>query len=825
MQKTRKYILPLLQGILIILLINQPVAARITPGNASWRKTVAAFIRIPCMSCEQVEYGTNVIRGLDYNSQRIFRKMSLLPGANFTLSKQAWATLFRLHLSFEQMLAFEEWSDLHGTTMELAIQALPEINSLNYEAGRSFRAYLAISGIRPHFALKSIPLLTSLPDPNNRAVQGFFSIGDMTPQEAIDGLVTLGRLTTKQAWTCDALARVKGMNRATIFNALPLIQQLREDDAWNAHTLFKQKSMTRDAAWNWLVSYFATPPPVQEAQFYRQNKKNREHLLRAFYDGGEELIWKINNLHAITNRFGIEISDAQLRGMSKKELYSRFKRLSQQTRFVYGKRFYPAYRAGQRGTMISLLRQATSADRRQVARDLTSANIYALLAQGSELYDSSFRDILVPILKKRIRENHKDTLINFLKAIDPDNLLVSNFIVSLAQKGKLTTFFPQNSGEQQQILELVAASAFKDEDTILLFSATFKHLLTMLEPEARSFLIYKMVVESDKGNCTFSTLITVILQYYLQEYPELLGTRDKVLITRATIRHGAVDLSSYLTTPFAEWKSDGRLGSISVFHPDDDGRTSFLSNARTLRKHGYTLKLSEQYTLAFLTPALQQQIKVLVANARNNPARYMPALFSAMEKKLFSVAFVKKLHGITIRHSLYVYAGEMEQQQLLKRYLLGGDEMFAQRGHSYWRSEQITDPLTALKRDKQITDHTLAAKQRFLSLGSCGGVKAYTRLTKMFDGHVDILATIGTGMAIINDPYNWNFFEIVAKNPYSITWKDVAEKSSFIFAGGRGNDYLQPGCLTAILHKILDERQRRKAEAGTACNNDHHPHQ
>ena len=815
---TRKQIIALISVLLLSALLPLSTATAANLGNASWKNTVEAFVQIPCMTCEQVDYGKQVIRGLDYNSQRIFRKMSLLKGASFAMSQRAWDALIRLHLSYEQMLAFENWADLHGATMELAITALPEIKSLNYEAGKSFRAYLGISGIKPNFALKSIPLLTSLEDANNKAVQGFFSVGDMDAGEALDGLVVLGRLTTKQAWTCEAFARVAGMNRETILDALPLIQQLREDDAWNAHTLYKQKSMTRTAAWNWLVSYFATPPAVQEAQFYRQDEQGRKNLLRAFYDGGEELIWKINNLHAITTRFGLEISDARLRGMSKKELYGRFKRLSQQTRFTYGKRFYAAYRAGQRGKMISQLRQATSADRRQVARDLVSANIYALLAQGSELYDSSFRDILVPILQKRIKDNHQNNLLNFIRAIDPDNLLVSNFIVSLAQKGKLTTFFPTDSGEQQQILELVAASAFKDEDTIILFSATFKHLLTVLESDARSFLIYKMVMESDKGTCTFSRLITVILQYYLQEYPELLGTRDRVLITRATIRHGAVDLNKYLQTPFAEWKSDGRLGSISVFHPDDDGRTSFVSNARTLLKNGYRMQMAGQYTLALQTPAMRQQAAAMIAAARRNPGRGLVPLFSAMQHQQFAISFSKRINGLTIRHSAYVYVGEKEQEQLLKRFLQGGDEMFAQRGHSYWRSEQITDPLTKLKQERIITDADLTNKQRFLSLGSCGGVKAYTRLTKMFLGHIDILATIGTGMAIINDPYNKNFFEIVAKNPSSITWKDMADKSSFIFAGGRGRDYLQPGSLTAILHKILDEEKKNQtAKSGTSC--------
>lgn len=123
--------------------------------------------------------------------------------------------------------------------------------------------------------------------------------------------------------------------------------------------------------------------------------------------------------------------------------------------------------------MIRILRKATTADRTQVSEDLTSANIYALLAQGSELYDSSFRDILVPILKKRIKNNYTNNLLTFLKATDPANLLVSSFIVSLAQKGKLTTFFPKEAVEQEKILDLVAASAFKDEDTILLFQPPF----------------------------------------------------------------------------------------------------------------------------------------------------------------------------------------------------------------------------------------------------------------------------------------------------------------------------------------------------------------
>ncbi|MCI5149895.1 MAG: hypothetical protein D3916_11005, partial [Candidatus Electrothrix sp. MAN1_4] len=249
-----------------------------------------------------------------------------------------------------------------------------------------------------------------------------------------------------------------------------------------------------------------------------------------------------------------------------------------------------------------------------------------------------------------------------------------------------------------------------------------------------------------------------------------------------------------------------QLGSISIFHPDDDGRESFVSNAQNLLKHGYKIQFSEQYS-PYQEIAVQEVSKRAVQRARSGKG--IAVLFDTMRRSPFAAVFVKKVNGITIRHSVYVYANEANQQLLMKRFLQGDDEMFAQRGHSYWRSEQITDPLEKLKENKQISAHDLTRRQRFLSLGSCGGVKAYTKLTRMFLGHIDILATIGTGMAIINDPYNRNFFETVAKNPSSITWEDMAEKSSFIFAKGRGQDYLQPGCLTAILHKILDEEQKK----------------
>ncbi len=775
--------------------------------DVSWQQTVSLYQRVPCLTRDQLDYGKEIIRGLNYNSRRVFRKICLMEGVTFAKTQEAWTLLLYNRLSFEQVLSFEAWCSLDKVDIELGLSAITKIQSLGYEASRSFRKYLTLSDISPQYVLKTIPLLNNFDDAHNRALQSFLTLRDLDVDQAHIGLGLLGRLQDNQVRAAESFAAVAGMNSETILDGLRLLKTLHQDDAWNARSLFHNGSVAWKEAWDWLVGYFALPPAIQEVQYTRLQDDDKRVLLQGLHDGGEMLIWKINNLHAVTDRFGFEVAASTLRSSSPKQLEHRFNSLSTKIVYSYSDRFYAAKSKGDKNTMIAILRRATAKDRIQTAQDLTSANIYILLAQGSELYDSSFRDILVPLLHKRIKSAHNDDLLEFLQATDPDNRFVADFIVSCAQKGKLTTFFPKDSNRQKEILSLVATSAFRDEDSILLFSATLVHLLKVLEPEARSFLITTMGSKTEGGSMVFSRLINVILQYAMKEYPQLLNHNDRTLIARLSIHHGAVNLNQYGITPFAEWKSDNLLGSVSVFHPDDDGRQSFYSNARLLQKNGYRLSLSSQYTLAPITAALQSQSRQSISAARVNPAQGLPGLFRAMEKKQFSVAFVKETNGLLIRHSQVIYSDKVSQQEILGRFIRSGDEMLAQRGHSYWRSEQIVEPLEELINQSQISKSELESKQRFLSLGSCGGVKAYTKLSRMFYGSVDILATIGTGLASINDPYNKNFFEVVATHAATLSWKNIEQQSAHIFQGGKGRDYLHPGSLTAILHKILDEEK------------------
>ncbi|MBV5317600.1 MAG: hypothetical protein JZU50_07300 [Desulfobulbaceae bacterium] len=782
--------------VLFLTLIGSiPSARAASPlmDETAWRQTLTQYQAIPGLTSQQIEYGKTAIPKMNYNSQRIFRKICAIRGVSFEQAREVMELLGRERFNFEQVQAFEALCNLDTLDIKQGMAGLAAVKSTYYDSGRSFRSFLAVQGVSATQALGTISLLNNMDSANNRAAQAFFAVKGMRVDVALKGLSFLIRLRDNQAKAAETFAKIKDMDTETMLDGLELIQRLHQDDAWNARCLFTNKSLSSKGAWNWLVSYFALPGDLQESQYDKLAGQQKSFLLQALYEGGTEILWKINNLHAITDQDGYEISEAALNSFSMKQIQDKFDQLPPQVI----SRFSGQLQGAGRGQAIGILKQATSAGRMQTARNLSTANLYAVMAQGSELYDSSFREITVPVIQSRIAAKYQGDLLSFLRAVDPENRLVSDFVVSCAQKGKLTTFFPADSKKQKEILSLVATSAFRDEDSILLFSATLTPLLKSLEPEARTHLITLMSQNAEAENAAFAKLINVILQYYLTTYPELLGPADRNMISRLVVRHGAINLDKYQVTPFSEWKQDGRLNSVSMFHPDDDGRQSFVSNANLLMKNGYNLVASPQYSIKPLT---EQEVQRLSAAG-------LPALFQAMRDRHFAVAFAKKVGNVTITHTQFVYSDKENQIEMLNRFIHSKDEMLAQRGHSYWRSEQIVEPLTQLIEENKVTESDLRSKQRFLSLGSCGGTKAYTNLTRLFSGSVDILATIGTGLALINDPYNKMFFEIVANNSPSITWKTTAQQTAFIFQDGRGVDYLQPGSLTAILHKIVDENQ------------------
>jgi len=762
--------------------------------------TLGAFRQVECMDEGRYDYYKEIITSLSYTKMRALRAFCYLNGV---YAEEAIASLEKLvffDLSFDQVRVLEAFTELDGATGEKSWELLDRIGRLNFTAMQTVTSLTSIGGIDAAGVLDLIDRIAPLDSYGHWAAAALFTIDGIDQQSALAALAQLGPMSTEQKLSAEKFLQIDAMDARTIVDALPGIGSLDGGNSMNSRGLFMRDGISPGDAQLLLADYFSKDQSRQNELFYESSAEWRSSLLDGFGEAADYHIRIINDLHAVTRDDGSEIGTGALVYGGAPLIEEQFAKLHPRARQRFRPALEDALAQKKIYQAIDLLRQATALARKQTAADLTTANIFILLSRGSELYDSSFRDILVPILLARIDNRFENDLLLFLQRTDPAGTYVSDFIISCAQKGKLTDFFPKNSAEQRQVIDLMARSAFQNEQSLILFSATFATLLEKLRPEARTYLLTRMSAAISDPATVFALQLRVILQFYHDRHPQLLSTTDRQLVTSLIRRYGSIDLGAYTRTDFSRWKADGRLNSLSVFQDDDDGRLSYFSNSRNLLNNGYRLRLSESVRLLEPDSPIHQQARQLIARGKTS------AIYRLSADTPLIVEYYKVIGGIELSHAVAVYQDPATQQLLLKQFLLSGIEMFAQRGHSYWRQEQLLEPMQKLMEDSEVSSETIPDINRFLSIGSCGGIRIYAELNRLFDNTIDIFATVGTGKAIVNDPYNQRLFEIIATSPDTISWDDVSLKLTPIFSDGRGADYLQPGSLPAILHKMMDTR-------------------
>jgi hypothetical protein len=790
----------------LALLVSVPFAAY-GIANGPAETTLAYFRQVPCLQEESYQYHKDIVRTLSYTRMRAFRAFCSLPEITAAEAIEALQRLVFYPLSFDQVEILETFFRIDTATLEEGW------NILEKTAGMKFTAIQAASTMNGIAALDSdtffsiLNTLLTLDESGCWAAKALFNVQSIQGPEVIAGLTIIEMMSATQHMSAEKGSMAFHKEPQLVLELLETLQQLPETDANNIAALFSSEQVTPQSSLFWLQNYFTLPINNEETRYFELSDKHKSTLLGAFSGGSDYLIWKLNNLHSVTNDYGGEIGTTTLVKSSDEQLWEIFGKLHPLARQRYTATFGHALIEKQRYEAVSVLKEATAQARKLTAEDLTSANIYILLSRGSELYDSSFRDILVPILLVRIDRNNHSNLLSFLIETDPENGSISDFIISCAQKGKLTAFFPEDPVEQRKILDLVTRSAFQDEQSLILFAATFSALLEKIQPEVRTHLLDRIISTIQQPDSTFALQLRVILQYYKIEHPDLLSATDLDKIADIIKRYGAVDLSPFVTTDFSRWKKDRQLASLSIFQYDDDGSISYHSNSRNLITNGYKLRMSSKLSLLAESDADQQKAQKLIKQAKHSPDRMVGELYALSVKAPIIVEWYKWVNGIELSHAVAVYQNEIRQQELLKQFLEQKMEMFAQRGHSYWRGEQLIEPMKKIIETGAISSDSISAINRFMSIGSCGGLRIYTQLNKLFNNTIDILATVGTGKAVVNDPYNRQLFEIIATAPDTIGWEEIGRRSASIFAEGRGSDYLQPGSLPAILHKMMDIRK------------------
>lgn len=772
-------------------------------ADAPYDKTVELYQSIAKNDTEPDHKWEEKIRLLTYTNLLVFRSFCSLADISKIEAQSVLLKLKEAEIRYETATMLDFFCSQPNASAISAWHFLARLNAANFVVRRTLDSLTQIDVPAVNQLFPIIDLVEQLDESGQWAAKALFEVTAISFSGLTTGLNLLTSLNDNQNRAVERFCQIYGMDESTILKGIREISKLSYANSWNSRSIFLGHKSSPASALLWLTDYLTLSTKAQNQSFLNFTKKKKTELLAAYEDASEKLIWQINNLHDVTDNLGREIGNGSLRKFIFAQLLHLFKQLDVNAQNIHQAKMDQAISTRDKDTAIKVLHLATARARKETARKLATANIYVLLAQGNDLYDSSFRDILVPVLTKRLKKSFQNDLLTFLLTIDPTNVYSSKFITNLAQKGKLTLFFPEELNKQKEIIDLVTRSAFHDENSLILFSATFTRLLQIIHPEVRSHLIGVMLKTIKTTDSTLTSQLQVILQHYFKQHQELLLPKDKNKITAMISNRGKISVEPFIQTPFAEWLQDRELKSLSVFQRDDDGRSSLISFCRSLIKKGYKPSLSKDYQPAQLSSESRRELATLFAGIKRHPENSLGPIFRISIRMPIVIEWKKKLNGVTISHSVFVYQGKITQQELLAQFLSLDHEMFAQRGHSYWRYEQLIDPFEALLKRGFLSNPEIWKKQRFLSIGSCGGIKVYRKLSGLFHNHLDILATVGTGKASINNPYNIAFFEIIAAGKNNLSWDDISRETTVIFSKNQGREYLQPGSLPAILHKMM----------------------
>jgi hypothetical protein len=746
-----------------------------------------------------------LIYKLPYIQSRLLRSFCLLPNITSKEIDHFLAALPDLTLPFEAAELFDSFVVLPGASAQEYSRLLTLIADQPHATITMCKNLTLIREIDARQFIQAVEKTIHLPASGQWALSAILAANQNQISDFDQLLENLSQLSETQQWIMEKLVTTSSLKGHISLQTITALKTLSTSGAINVMALLKNTVLPPDQILHWLHNFFLLPTKEQEQIFTTLELQDKLSLFKIYAAGTRELINEINRFHDITDGFGREISKNTLRSFTEKQLHELFARLHPEVKTQWEEAYENAVQANNFTELSQILHQATQQSQQEIVIELTSANLYVLLAHGSQLYTSSFREVLVPHFKKRLQDKDKGDLLYFLQDTDPTSLYTSSLITNLARRGQLARFMPAGNLQQFQLLDLVVKSAYASQFSVLHFSASFPELFATLQPQARSYFIEKTLEILQQDLSIRSDLIQLLLQHYIAQ--QKVAPTDYQKIAAVLEKRGLIETKLLNRVPFQDWLRDGRLSSLSIFQDDDDGYTSYVSNNIALLHNGYLPRLSLEFSGKDLPMATTDTIEKLLQDMGEKPYDALNQLFHLSCKSPIVIDWKKTVSTVEITHSTGIFQDNIRQLALLQKFWKLGYEMYCQRGHSYWVGPQLQIPLESLKLDTSLAKNKTLPEKRFLSLGSCGGMESYLELSQVFAGQIDILATVGTGKVTINNQYNRVLFELAASHPHLSSWDEVAQLTRPIFSETGGSDYLQPGSLPALLHKMIFQLQ------------------
>lgn len=333
---------------------------------------------------------------------------------------------------------------------------------------------------------------------------------------------------------------------------------------------------------------------------------------------------------------------------------------------------------------------------RKESESYTAPFLYAMIAQGQELNNTSVFEVLYSKFKEKLPQY--GGLDNFLREVDQKENLASRFVLTLSFFGKLGELVSDEKSAEYWGEKIISFFSGKEMDKNSVFlTPTLENIFSGSAPKLKSFLEKKFLELAEKfpAGSKEKQMFELILAQYGNKFSN--ERKEDALKISAEARKS---FEKYFSIPVKDWiDQKGVLQSHMFFHPD------------------------HAYHFARLLEAAENEGYKIVNRA-------------VKDKKDAEITLERQSNGYPAK-TLRIVATISGNPEITKTLEFDKTPIIGHRGHSYQLEQTFSEKAN-------ITKPTL------FFFGSCGGFRAIPKIARKYGPKAVFLATLGVGKGEVN---------------------------------------------------------------------------
>lgn len=414
-------------------------------------------------------------------------------------------------------------------------------------------------------------------------------------------------------------------------------------------------------------------------------------------------------------------------------------------------------------TSIVNLLHDNKVEREKIVSSLSPETIYFAIAQGDEVFTSSFNlfyDNLAYKLEggegilpqdnrteqqQRKITNGKEKILDFITETDKEEKKLTRFLLTTSYFGRLHEIVPKEKVKQEEFLDKLLHYVIRKDDAFYL-APTFEAIFTRNEAFKKTFedLLFKNYEQEKRQNKKLIYGLIVFTQQYRMS--EENKERAEIVVKELKDNYG-IKITD-LEVPkewFAQKGGELNLKFKLYFQPETE-------NDNVLRPAHLNLMAKELMSKGYSRTTNQKSEVILTKTKTNKKGRKVKLEFILSNRK-------------NLRYDENGELAPIEEDILNPEILLLGH-----RGHSY-QLDNMFNGWRGVPKGRRIP-------KKVVYDGSCGGFNSIPRLDRYFNGRTQFIATKNMGIGMVNNIILYELAEALSEEPelWSEVYKVVKEK-------------------------------------------------